>query len=60
MIVPVFENVWERYMAKNYPPVSLPSVVSKVSEKLVSNRLNDHLQNCGFFPDFQYGCKSSC
>ena len=41
--------------AKNYRPVSLLSVVSKVFEKLVNNRFVDHLKNCGHFSDFQYG-----
>ena len=45
-------------MAKTYPPVSLFSVVSKVFEKLVNNRLVDHLEKCGFFPDSQYGFRS--
>ena len=29
-VVPVFKNVWERSIAKNYCPVSLLCVVSKV------------------------------
>ena len=33
-VVPVFKNVGERSTAKNYRPVSLVSVVSKVFEKL--------------------------
>ena len=33
-VVPVFKNVGERSTAKNYHPVSLLSVVSKVFEKL--------------------------
>ena len=33
-MVPVFKNVEERFTAKNYCPVSLLSVVSKVFEKL--------------------------
>ena len=38
--------------------VSLFSVVSKVFEKLVNNRIVDHLQKCGLFSDFQYGFRS--
>ena len=48
-MVPVFKNVEERFTAKNYLPVSLLSVVSKVLEKLVNNRIVDHLEKCGFF-----------
>ena len=58
-VVPVFKNVGERSTAKNYRPVSLLSVVSKVFEKLVNNRFVDHLENCGLFSDFQYGFRSS-
>ena len=58
-VVPVFKNVWERSTAKNYHPVSLLSVVSKVFEKLVSNRIVDHLKKCGLFCDIQYGFRSS-
>ena len=52
-VVPVFNNVGERSTAKNYHPVSLLSVVSKVFEKLVNNRIVDHLEKCGLFSDFQ-------
>ena len=57
-VVPVFKNVEERSAAKNYRPVSLLSVVSKVFEKLVNNRIVDHLEKC-LFSDFQYGFRSS-
>ena len=58
---------WSQYLrmlgegsaAKNYNPVSLLSVVSKVFEKLVNNRIFDHLEKCGLFSDFQYGFRSS-
>ena len=50
---------WERSTAKNYQPVSLLSVVSEVFEKLVNNRIVDHLEKCGLFSDFQYGFRSS-
>ena len=58
-VVPVFKNVGERSTAKNYHPVSLLSVVSKVFEKLVNNRIVDHPEKCGLFSDFQYGFRSS-
>ena len=58
-VVPVFKNVGERSTAKNYRPISLLSVVSKVFEKLVNNRIVDHLEKCGLFADFQYGFSSS-
>ena len=58
-MVPVIKNFEERSRAKNYRPVSLLSVVSKVFEKLVNNRMVDHLQKCGLFSDFQYGFRSS-
>ena len=48
-VVPVFKNVGERSTAKNYRPVSLLSVVSKVFEKLVNNRIADHQEKCVFF-----------
>ena len=58
-VVPVFENVGERFTAKNHHPVSLLSVVSKVFEKLVNNRIVDHIEKCGLLSHFQYGFRSS-
>ena len=58
-IVPIFKNIGKRPAAKNYRPVSLLSVVSKVYEKLVNNTIVDHLEKCGLFSDFQYGFRSS-
>ena len=58
-VVPVFNNVGERSTAKNYRPVSLLSVVNKVFEKLVNNRIVDHLEKCGLFSNFQYCFRSS-
>ena len=34
-------------------------MVSKVFEKLINNRIVDHVENCGLFSDFQYGFRSS-
>ena len=55
--VPVLKIVGERCTAKNYPPPgSLLCVVSKVFEKLVNNRIVDHLEKYG---NFQYGFRFS-
>ena len=59
LVFPVFKNVGERSTAKNYRPGSLLSVVSKVFEKLVNNRIVDRLEKCGLFSDFQHGFRSS-
>ena len=58
-MVPLFKNVGERSIAKNYYPVSLLSVISKVFEKLVNNGIVDHLEKSVLFVDFQYGFRSS-
>ena len=58
-MVPVFKNVGERSTARNYRPVSLLSMVSKVFEKLENNKIVGHLEKCGLFSDFQYGFRSS-
>ena len=58
-MVPVFKNVGERSTVKNYCPVSLLSVVSKDFEKLVNNRIVDHLEKYDLFSDFQYSFTSS-
>ena len=45
-VVPVFKNVGERSTAKSYLPVSLISVVSKVFENLVNNRIRAGVPSC--------------
>ena len=59
LVVPVFKKVVERFIVKSYHSVSLLSVVTKVLEKLVSNRIVDHLEKCGLFSNSQYGFRSS-
>ena len=59
LVVPLFKNYGERANAKNHHTVSLLSVVSKVFEELVNNRIIDQLEKCGLFSDFQYGFRSS-
>ena len=57
-VVPAFKKVGQRSTAKSYLPVSLLSVVRKVFEKLVNNRIDDHTEKCDFSSDFQYGFRS--
>ena len=49
LVVSLFENVGERSSAKKYHPVSLLSVVNKVFENLVNNRIVDHLKKGDLF-----------
>ena len=58
-VVPVFENVGGIPTDKFYHPVSLLSVVSKIFEKLVNNRLVDSLEKSVIFTSFHYGFSSS-
>ena len=48
-MVLVFKNVGETFTAKNYHPVSPLSVVSKVFEKLLNNRIVDPREMSPFF-----------
>ena len=58
-MVLVFKDIGERSTAKNCHSVSLLSIVSKAFEKLVNNRIVNHLEKCGPFSDFQYHFRSS-
>ena len=58
-VVLVFQNVGKSSTAKHHSSVSFLSVVSKVFEKLVHNRIVDHVEKCGFFSDFQHTFRSS-
>ena len=58
-MVPAFKNVGERSTAKNYFHVNLNSVVSRIFEKHVHNKIADKLKICGLFCDFKYVFRSS-
>ena len=45
----VFKSIGERSTAKNYHSVSPLSVVTKIFEKLVNNRITDHFEKSGLF-----------
>ena len=59
MLVPVFKNVGKRCAAKNYGLDCLHFVISKFLEKLVNDRVVDHLEKCDLFSAFKYGFRSS-
>ena len=48
-MVPILKNVWGKSTAKNYHPVSFLSVVSKVFEQLVNDRIVDNLEKFDLF-----------
>ena len=58
-VVAVFKNDGKMSTARNYRPVSLLSLVSRVFKKLVNNRIVDHPEKCDLFCGFQYGFRSS-
>ena len=58
-MVPTCKNTRESSTAKNYHPVRLLSVVSKVFEKLINNSIFDQLEKSDPYSDFQYGFRSS-
>ena len=54
----VLKNLAERSTTKNYHSVNVLSVVSKIFEKLKTDKFAHHLEKCSFFSDFQFGFKS--
>ena len=57
-VILVCYSCCSRYEPKNYCPVSLFSVVSKVFEKLINNKLARQLKTVGLCFDFQFGLRS--
>ena len=53
LVVLILKNVGKRSTAKNCHPVSLLSVVSKVFEKRVNNKVVDHLEKYGLLDQLQ-------
>ena len=53
-VVPLYKR-GDKSDAKNYWPVSLTSMVSKVTERIVRQHLYDHLSTNGLVSDAQHG-----
>ena len=49
LVVLLVKNVRERSTPENYCPICLLFMVNKVCDKLVNNRIVDHLEKCNFF-----------
>ncbi len=59
-IVPVFKGAdKDPSIRKSYRPISLTSVVSKVVERLIKNRLQDHLERFKLLADEQAGYRTA-
>ena len=57
-VIPVFKNSGERSDPRNYRPISLLPIISKVFESLINRSLVNHLDSNNLFSDFQYGFRS--
>ncbi|KAK3095343.1 hypothetical protein FSP39_013497 [Pinctada imbricata] len=45
----------DRKLASNYRPVSLTSIIGKTMEKLIRNKITEHMNTNNLFSDRQYG-----
>ena len=57
-VVPLYKGK-EHFLETNYRPISLLTTISKVSEKIVYQRVYSFLQNTGQLYDNQYGFRES-
>ena len=58
-VCPVFKNAGEKSNPSQYRPISLLSVISKLFESVINNRILDHLAINNLLSDVQYGFRSS-
>ena len=58
-VIPTFKNSGNRSDPRNYRPISLLPVISKVFETLINSALIRHIESSGLFCDAQYGFRSS-
>ena len=58
-VILAYKNDDERSDPRNYRPLRLLSIISKVLETLINNKLINHLENSGLFSDLQYAFRAS-
>lgn len=58
-VIPVFKNCGEQSNPKNYRPISLLPIISKIFEALINDKIVYHLESNNLFSDSQYGFRSS-
>jgi len=58
MVIPVFKNCGDRSDPRNYRPISLLPVISKIFETVINLSLVKHIESLGLFSDAQYGFRS--
>ena len=57
LIRPIYKS-GDRTAASNYRPISLLPVFSKIFEKVIHNRLSDHLTKNAILNEYQYGFRN--
>ena len=57
-VIPVFKNCGERSDPRNYRPISLLPIISKIFETLINTSIVNHLNSQNLFSDYQYGFRS--
>ena len=57
-VVSVFKIPGERNDPRNYCPISILSIISKVFESLINSCITLHLESLNLFSDHQYGLRS--
>ena len=58
-VCPVFKNAGDKSAPSQYRPISLLSIISKLFECVINERVLDHLVKNNLLSDVQYGFRSS-
>lgn len=58
-VIPVFKNTGDQSNPRNYRPISLLPVISKIFEAVLNDALVHHMESNNLFSDSQYGFRSN-